>query len=316
MNLPFTGIRVVDLTHFVAGPWCTMLLADLGADVVKIEPPHTGEIARSMGAVYAGTDSAIFLAFNRNKRSIELDLKTTEGQAIAHQLVTDADVVVQNLRPAAAARLAMDTDSLHRVRSDLIYCSISAFGQDGPYTAKPGNDPIIQALAGTMLLGRDEAQRPIRLGVSLPDFAAGILAALSIAAALLRRQRTGDGATLELNLLDAQLFAQLDHILATALGQTVPTATDAPTELPVLGLAAAFAARPHLTTAAAGRGRSTSLKLTRTPVDTTPRWPIEHRRPPQLGEHTREVLAELGIPESQITELAEAGVIGAEASNR
>ena len=184
--LPLEGVRVVDFTHFVAGPWCTMLLADLGAEVVKIEPPRAGEIGRRMGAVYQGPHSAIYLAFNRNKRSVELDLKQPEGRAAAHRLVTAADVVVQNFRPSVAPKLQMDATRIRGQNPELVYCAISAFGQTGPYAGRPGNDPIVQALSGAMLLGRAQGERPLRMAVSLPDFAAGVIAALSISSALVR----------------------------------------------------------------------------------------------------------------------------------
>lgn len=305
--LPLAGTRVVDLTHFVAGPWCTMLLADLGADVVKIEPPGTGEIARRMGAVRAGGESAIYLAFNRNKRSVAVDLKEPDGRAAARDMVVGADVVVHNFRPAAARRLGMDGPTLTERHPRLVHCAISAFGPDGPYTERPGNDPIIQALSGAMLLGRAPGERPARMGVSLPDFAAGVLAAASITAALLRRTRTGRGAMLELNLLDTEMFAQIDHVLRVATG--VGTPTDTPTDLPVRALTEAFAARAH-TTVTVDHPDVAALRSTRTPIDATPPWPVEYRPPPRLGQHTAEVLAELGYTGEELDGLVARGVAG------
>jgi crotonobetainyl-CoA:carnitine CoA-transferase CaiB-like acyl-CoA transferase len=307
VSLPLAGVRVVDLTHFVAGPWCTMLLADLGADVVKIEPPGTGEIARRMGAVYAGPHSAIFLAFNRNKRSVALNLKDARGQAAANRLLEGADVIVQNFRPAAAQRLGMDAERLRQQHPRLVYCAISAFGRHGPYEQRPGNDPIIQALSGAMLLGRGPDERPIRMGVSLPDFGAGVLAALSILAALYRRDRTGRGALLELNLLDVEMFAQLDHIHRERLGQ--PASPHTPDPDTVLGLTTAFAARPHLLVRTEHPSAG-PVRLVRTPVDATPAWPVEHQAPAELGQHTTQVLTEIGYQPAEIDELTRAGVIG------
>ncbi|MBZ4017647.1 CaiB/BaiF CoA transferase family protein [Streptomyces purpurogeneiscleroticus] len=305
MTPPLAGVRVVDLTHFVAGPWCTMLLADLGAEVTKIEPPVTGEIGRRMGAVHTGGESAIYLAFNRNKRSVALDLKDPRGREAAHRLIADTDVVVQNMRPAAASALGMDASSLSATREDLIYCAISAFGRTGPYAGKPGNDPIIQALSGAMWLCGGPHGRPARMGVSLPDFAAGVLAAVSITSALHRRRHTGHGATLELNLLDAQLFAQIDHILREAYGHTEEGPV--PEDVPVLGLTEAIAARPSLVERV-NHPTVGSLPMLRTPVGCTPAWAVAHRPPPRLGEHTTEVLAELGYSQESIKALYEAGV--------
>lgn len=211
MNAPLAGVRVLDLTHFVAGPWCTMLLADLGAEVIKLEPPG-GEIGRGMGSVYTGGESAIFLGFNRGKRSIAMDLKHPEGLAAALKLAGQADVVVQNFRPGTAERLGIGAAVLRDAHPELIYCTVSAFGPDGPYAPRPANDPVIQALSGSMADTGQAEGRPVRMGVSLPDVAAGVLAATGILAALHRREQSGVGSTIELNLLDTQLYAQMDRI--------------------------------------------------------------------------------------------------------
>ena len=209
MTGPLAGVRILDLTHFVAGPWCTMLLADLGAEITKIEPLD-GEISRTMGGVYASGESAIFLGFNRGKRSLALDLKRPEGLAIAQQLAREADVVVQNFRPGTAERLEMDAVRLRADHEELIYCAITAFGSGGPYASRPGNDPIIQALSGAMSATGSAGGVPIRMGVSLPDLSAGMLAATAILAALHRRTLSGEGANIELNLLDSQMFSQMN----------------------------------------------------------------------------------------------------------
>lgn len=148
MNAPLAGLRILDFTHFVAGPWCTMLMGDLGAEVIKVEPPQRGEISRSMGYVYAGADSAIFLGFNRSKRSVALDLKTAEGRDAVHRLVRQCDVVVQNFRPDVAARLGLDAATLMELHPGLVYCAITAFGEDGPIASVPGNDPSFRASVG------------------------------------------------------------------------------------------------------------------------------------------------------------------------
>lgn len=208
MTSPLAGLRVLDLTHFVAGPWCTQMLADLGADVTKVEPP-TGEIGRAMGAVYHGGESAIFLGFNRGKRALTLDLKRTEDQHRAQALAATCDVLVHNFRPGTAERLGMGAERLRGADPRLVYCSVSAFGPDGPAAGRPANDPVIQALSGA-LHETGGGGTPVRMGVSLPDLAAAALATNAVLAALLRRATTGQGCRIDLSLLDAQLYAQTD----------------------------------------------------------------------------------------------------------
>jgi crotonobetainyl-CoA:carnitine CoA-transferase CaiB-like acyl-CoA transferase len=188
-----------------------MLLADLGAEVTKLEPP-AGEIGRGMGSVYSAGESAIFLGFNRGKRSVSLDLKQPEGLEAALQLVKQSDVVVQNFRPGTAERLGLGATELRARYPELIYCTVSAFGPDGPYATLPANDPVIQALSGSMASTGQLEGRPVRMGVSLPDFGAGVLAAVGILAALHRRADSGTGSTIDLNLLDTQLYAQTDQV--------------------------------------------------------------------------------------------------------
>ncbi|MDA3630640.1 CoA transferase [Saccharopolyspora sp. WRP15-2] len=207
VELPLKGVTVVDVSHLAAGPWCTMVLADLGADVIKIERPDVGDMSRQAGGVYAGEESAVFLSFNRNKRSVALDLKDPRGLEILHRLVERADVFVENLRAGKTKQLGIDYATLSALRPDLVYASISAFGDDGPYVDLPGNDPIIQALSGAMDLTGEHDGPPARQGVSVPDFGAGMMAAFSIVAALFGRQTTGSGRKLDLNLLDVEIFA-------------------------------------------------------------------------------------------------------------
>ena len=153
MTLPLDGVRVVDLTQVMAGPYCTMQLGDLGADVIKVEPPGGGDLTRSMGGdalAMAGTDSAPFFALNRNKRSIALDLKNAKDLAVFRALAKRADVLVENFRPGVARRLGADYDTLSADNPRLVYASISGFGQDGPYADRPGFDLIAQGMAGIM----------------------------------------------------------------------------------------------------------------------------------------------------------------------
>jgi crotonobetainyl-CoA:carnitine CoA-transferase CaiB-like acyl-CoA transferase len=211
-ELPLSGVRVVDLTHFVAGPWGTMILAELGADVIKVEP-RGGEIGRRAGRVYAGDQSAIFLGFNRSKRSIAVDLKNRDGVGVVHRLVGTADAVIDNFRPGTAARLGIDHGTLSNVNPTVVSVSLSAFGPSGPYRNRPANDPIIQALTGVMHASGDPDGEPLRLGVSVPDFAGAVVGALAIVAGLHARDRTGRGLQVTSSLLDAQLFSQLDVMM-------------------------------------------------------------------------------------------------------
>lgn len=204
---PLSGLVVLDLSHLAAGPWCTMVLADLGADVIKVERPPKGDMSRDAGAVYAGERSAVFLALNRNKRSVALDLKSEQGRAALHRLAARADVVVENLRPGKADELGAGYDTLSEINPRLVYASISAFGESGPGLDLPGNDPIIQAMSGAMAITGAENGPPARQGVSVPDFGAGMMAGYAILAALHGRERTGRGSRVSLNLLDVEVFA-------------------------------------------------------------------------------------------------------------
>lgn len=206
-DLPLEGVTVLDLSHLAAGPWCTMVLADLGADIIKVERPDGGDMSRQAGSVYVGEQSAVFLALNRNKRSIALDLKSPSGQEVFRRLARTADVVVENFRPGKTEDLGVDYATLSVDNPGLVYVSISAFGQSGPYVDLPGNDPIIQALSGAMSITGEEHGPPARQGVSVPDFGAGMMAAFAIVSALVGRDATGSGRKLDLNLLDVEIFA-------------------------------------------------------------------------------------------------------------
>lgn len=201
------GIRILDMSIITAGPTGTQLLGDLGADVIKIEQPGSGDYSRSLGFAKIAGINTHFLSHNRNKRSLALNLNTPEGREIFFRLLPTTDVVVENFRPGTVARLGVDYESLKPRKPDIIYASISAFGQTGPYSLLPGNDPILQAIAGVMAMTGSEGGGPVRVGNSAPDFAAGALMATGVMAALIHRQRTGQGQKLEVNLLDATLFS-------------------------------------------------------------------------------------------------------------
>lgn len=209
---PFAGVTVLDFSRVLAGPFCTAMLADLGAEIVKVEPP-TGDDQRAMGA-FTGDISVSFELINRNKRSIRLDLKSEEGREVARRLAARADVVVENFRPGVARKLGIDYQALRAVRDDLIYCSISGFGQDGPLARAPSYDVIAQALSGLMSVTGEPDGEPMIVGDSVGDTVSGLYAAFAIAAALYRRATTGEGAC-----LDVAMFDSLFSLLPTALAQ-------------------------------------------------------------------------------------------------
>ncbi len=194
------GMTVLDLTQVMAGPFCTMILADLGADVVKVENPGSGDQTRTSFA-----HPGAFLALNRNKRSVTLDLKSDAGRATFHELVRSADVVVENWRPGVAARLGVDHETLQPLNPGLIYASVSGFGQTGPYADRPGYDLIAQAMSGIMSVTGEPGDRPVKSGIPVADLAAGLFTAVGILAAWASRQRTGEGQYVETSLFEAAL---------------------------------------------------------------------------------------------------------------
>lgn len=190
--MSLTGLRVLDLTRVISGPFCTMLLADMGADVIKIESLPSGDTIRTQGAMRDGL-SYYFATFNRNKKSITLNLKAPEGRELFERLVTDADVVVDNFRPGVLDRLGLSRARLRTLKPDLICASISGFGESGPYRDRPAFDFIAQAMSGFMSMNGHEGDPPLRSGLPISDLIAGLYAALGITAAIIRRDRTGKG---------------------------------------------------------------------------------------------------------------------------
>ncbi len=202
------GVRVLDLTNVLTGPFACYLLAQLGADVVKVENPRGGDLARQLGAdpeLNTRLMGASFLAQNAGKRSITLDLKHPEGRRAFLALVARADVLVENFRPGVMARLGLDYERLRAVKPDLVYCAISGFGQDGPRAQAPAYDQIIQGLSGMMAVTGDERTGPLRAGYPVADTVGGLTAAFATVAALLHRERTGEGQMVDVALLDAAI---------------------------------------------------------------------------------------------------------------
>jgi len=202
----FEGVRVLDLSRMLAGPYGSMLLADMGAEVIKIEEPDGGDPMRVMGPPFLPEgESAYFLSINRNKKSLALDLTTPAGREVFLDLAAQTDVVWENFRPGVMERLGLAYATLAGVNPGLIQCSISAYGQDGPYRDWPAFDLALQAMGGAMSLTGEEGGRPVRMGLPMGDLAGGMFGAFAVAGALFRRSRTGQGAHVDLSLLDCQV---------------------------------------------------------------------------------------------------------------
>jgi len=206
MSGPLAGIKVLDLSRVLAGPYCTALLADLGAEIVKLEPP-SGDDYRHIGPFKDG-ESALFTLNNRGKKSVVLDLKKPADLELAQALAACVDVVVENFRPGVAARLGLGAEALRKANPRLVYCSISGFGQDGPFRDLPAYDLVVQAMSGLMAATGEDGGAPLKTGESIADLIAGLFASWSIMAALVQRNATGQGAVLDIAMYDA-LFSML-----------------------------------------------------------------------------------------------------------
>lgn len=213
MTSALENIRVVDLTRTLAGPFCTMMLGDMGADVVKIEEPERGDETRGWTPFWNG-ESTQFVSFNRNKRSVSVNLKEKEGVEIIHALAARADVMTESFRAGALERMGLGYEAISKIKPDIIYCSISGYGRTGPMAQKPGYDLLIQAYSGLMNLTGDPDGMPMRVGFSLVDLFTGMMAFGSIMTALYHRQQTGQGQWIEAALLDGQVAALSYHAAA------------------------------------------------------------------------------------------------------
>lgn len=202
--MPLSGIRILDLTRIISGPFCTSLLADMGADVIKIEAPGEGDPVRRQGVIRNGI-SWYFANYNRNKQSVTLDLYSDEGKTILRQLIADCDVVVENYRPGVMEKMGLSDEQLKAIRPDIVHCSINGFGTTGPYRDRPAFDFIAQAMSGFMSLNGGEHEPPMRAGPPISDLIAGMNGALGIVAALLRRERTGQGDSVNVSLLGSMI---------------------------------------------------------------------------------------------------------------
>jgi len=224
MNQALSGIRVLDFTRVLAGPFCTMLLGDMGAEVIKLENPSSGDETRQWGPPWDKKAlSAYFLSVNRNKRSLTLNLKTEAGQSIARQLAADSHIVIENFKPGEMARFGLSYADLQAINPALVYCSITGFGQTGPYRDLPGYDYAIQAMSGLMSITGPVEGESYKVGVAISDVVTGLFALSSILAALHHSQRTGEGQQIDIALLDSQV-ASLVNVASNYLvsGQPPP----------------------------------------------------------------------------------------------
>ncbi|GGH48475.1 CaiB/BaiF CoA transferase family protein [Microbacterium album] len=217
---PLAGVRVLDFTTFLSGPFATQILADLGAEVIKLEAPE-GDSSRTIPPYFVGDDSAYYLSHNRTKRSIVVDLKQAEGVRVARDLITTADVVIENFRPGVATRLGLDPAELRAERPALIWVSISGFGQHGPWKDRPAYDMVVQALSGVMSLTGVPGGDAMRLGIPAGDLVAGMYGVVAALAALVERARAGHGRWADISMLDGQLsMLSYQAVYATVAGIT------------------------------------------------------------------------------------------------
>jgi crotonobetainyl-CoA:carnitine CoA-transferase CaiB-like acyl-CoA transferase len=225
---PLQGLRVLDLTRVLAGPWATQMLADFGADVIKIEKPGEGDDTRGWGPPFLtnpdGTrgDAAYFQSANRGKQSVCIDMTKPEGQALLRKLAARSDVVIENFKVGGLKKYGLDYTSLKAENSRLIYCSITGFGQTGPYAARAGYDFMIQGMAGVMSITGEPDGDPMKMGVAFSDIFAGLHAVIGIQAALLHREKTGEGQHIDISLLDSQVSVLANQALNYLVGGKVP----------------------------------------------------------------------------------------------
>jgi crotonobetainyl-CoA:carnitine CoA-transferase CaiB-like acyl-CoA transferase len=205
MVRPLEGIKVLDLSRALAGPYCTMMLADMGAEIIKLEMPGRGDDSRAWGPPFIEGESAYFMSVNRNKKSMTLNLKTEKSTEIVQKLIKQTDVLLENFRPGTMEKLNLSYEEVKRINPSIIYCSISGFGQDGPYRLLPGMDQVLQGMGGLMSITGEPDGPPIKVGVAVADIDGGMFAAYGIVVALFNREKTGEGQSIDLSLLDCQV---------------------------------------------------------------------------------------------------------------
>ncbi len=223
---PLSHVRVLELSRVLAGPWAAQTLADLGADVIKVERPGAGDDTRAWGPPWAGEESAYFLSANRGKRSITIDFERPEGQELVRKLAAQADVVIENFKVGGLVKYGLDYDSLKAVNPGLVYCSITGFGQDGPYAKRAGYDFMIQGMGGLMsITGQPDGEAgggPVKVGVAVTDVFTGLYATIGVLGALAHRDRTGEGQWVNLALLDVQVAVLANQAMNYLVGGKAP----------------------------------------------------------------------------------------------
>src|ERR1700722_15551734 len=211
MSTPLEGIRVLDFSHALAGPYCTMLLSQYGAEVYKIEPPDGGDIGRTWGPPFSGSDASFFIGLNSGKRSLAIDLKKPEGLALCLDLAANADVLIENMRPGTMTRLGLGYEAVRARNPRLIYCAISGYGQTGPARDDAAMDLIVQASSGLISTTGVEGGEPARCGHSVADVTAGMFALIGIQLALEARHKTGEGQFVDVSMLDSMISAMASN---------------------------------------------------------------------------------------------------------
>jgi formyl-CoA transferase len=219
---PLDGIRVLDLTRVVAGPYCTMFLGDLGAEIVKVEQPGVGDDTRGWGPPFVGGESAYYLCINRNKKSLALNLKSERGLELMHRLVKVADVVIENFRPGTMERLGIGEKKLRELNPRLIYASVTGFGADGPLSQWPGYDLIVQAWGGLMSITGAPDGEPVKVGVAIIDLVAGLMLGKAVIAALFAREKLGIGQRVDTSLLEAEVASLINVGSNYLVGGEIP----------------------------------------------------------------------------------------------
>jgi crotonobetainyl-CoA:carnitine CoA-transferase CaiB-like acyl-CoA transferase len=202
---PLRGIRVIDISSAYAGPYCSMLLADMGAEVIKVEKPGEGDPCRTWGPPFIESESAWFLSVNRNKKSVAIDIYSTEGKELLYDLLKGADIFIENLKPSSIPKFGLDYEKVKKLNEQIIYCAISGFGQTGPMKNEPGYDLIAQAMSGLMSVTGELNGRPQRVGTAVTDIVTGIYSALGIVSGLIQRSKTGEGSFIDTALLDTDI---------------------------------------------------------------------------------------------------------------